>query len=93
MPRLFIHKFGSGNVASVRLRLPLPGHPVHYLVRWRRSAGAVDQTEYCVWRSHIIAQLEQTAGARYWMTDETQERLATATPTGGSSGERALYKP
>ena len=22
MPRLFIHKFGSGNVASVRLRLP-----------------------------------------------------------------------
>lgn len=78
---LFIHGFASGNAASVRLTLPRPGHPVHYLVRWRRTADADDKAEYCVWRSYMVARLEQTARARYRMTDATEERLTTATPT------------
>jgi hypothetical protein len=75
---LFIHRFKSGNVASVRLTLPRPGHPVHYLVRWHRASNADDMAEYSIWREAIVADLEHTAGARYRMTDATEERLATA---------------
>lgn len=77
-PHLFIHRFTSGNVASVRLTPPRPGHPVHYLVRWGRAQNADDMAEYSIWRTHIIANLEQTVGRRFRMTDAAEERLTTA---------------
>ena len=75
---LFVHSFKSGNAASVRLTLPRHGHPVYYLVRWRRAAGADDMAEYRTWKQFIVKYLEHAIGRPYRMTDANEERLATA---------------
>lgn len=67
----YMHRFKSGTVARVGVRLPRPGQRVSipYLIRWNRTPLPSDAPEYRAWQERIAGDLEELTGWPHRMTD------------------------
>lgn len=65
----FIHRFQSGNTATVKLQVPSRGKTFPYRVYWAKAIVAADVSEYQRWQDYVGKVMSKLAGFRLEMQD------------------------
>ncbi len=73
---IFVCRFDSGAVATLRVRCPEPGRQEVYWIKWKGWLQPSDEADYAKWRGSILRDMEAASGRRHWFEEVTEKDLA-----------------